>query len=461
MLKQDGRFPHRQSILCHFQSPGGQDRFLTITFPNDLDERDRRWLSKSASELIAEQLKSESLVIIGDRLSPDMQKNIVHLNPNTRHLDIELLGKRQTGNRGNSEPWQDRQIEASKQSTPIAKRRQTNQPDQVLSFHRTPVADTPDLDNPPPKEVPRERIPLDPFKAQREKELLRQPNFRFPRFLTSGPISLVYTPSLGLAETDPRDRFVVDFSTSYSAEEYQGEVVKSLTQYKWSGTFTRYHLSASTRLWQKLGLILETGMGSHDSDIQLDVSSPTAPGGTTFLPNGKVGLGMLDTSITFNYLMESRHGLFRPHATIKLPTGSKRDLLSSGEADISLGASMEWSVDNWHLKGMASFTRAGDILIMDSAQAPVKSNGYLYAALGIGRTLDIWRGERVAASLNFMENPLGRLSDLDDLDDELLSLNASIEKDFSKTGSVRLEGSFGLSNSTPDGSGSLAFYFRF
>ena len=462
-LKQDGRFPDRQSIHCILTSPGGQDRHLAITFPKQLQGRDQSWLAKQASELIATQLKAESLVELGDRLDADMERNVVHLNPERRHLGVELIGKRHLGTKPDLiQEWEEQSHNIAHKQQPIAEKRAIKEENQMLSFHRAPITEAINPDNPPVAEPPYERTPLHPFKAQMEKELLRQPNFRFPRFLVSGPAALTYTPSLGMNDTDPRDVLNIDVSTSFALQDY-AETSGLYTKYKWDGTLTRYHVSASTRLWKKLGLLLETGWGGHDGDIKLDVAHPTAQGGTTFLKAGTLTAGALDTSFTINYLIENKSGLFRPHFTIKFPTGESENLLSSGQMDFSAGASMEWSVQNWHLKGMLSFTKAGDLDIMDAAQAQLKSNPYLYAAFGFGRELNIWGHERVAMSLNFMENPLGRVSDLDDLDNEIASFNVLVEKrlNFNRHSKVRIEGSYGLTSSSPDTSVILGLNLHF
>jgi hypothetical protein len=460
-LKQDARFPDRQAIHCTFTSPGGQDRHLTITFPKQLRGRDQSWLAKQISELIATQLKAESLVELGDRLDADMHVNVVHLNPERRHLAVELIGKRHLGSKADLiQEWENQSRHIAEKEQPITPKRAPEAQNEVLAFHRAPNTEAIDPDNPPVHEPPYERTPLHPFKAQMEKELQRQPSFRFPRFLVSGPAALTYTPSLGINETDPRDFFNVDVSTSFALQDYAGSS-GPYTRYKWDGTLTRYHISASTRLWKKVGLILDGGFGGHDGDAKLDVAHNTAPGGTTFLPKGSLSTGVLDTSFTINYLMENKSGLFRPHFTIKFPTGDQQNLLGSGEMDFSAGASMEWSVQSWHIKGMLSYTKAGDLNVMDPGQAILRSSPYLYASFGLGRELNLWGHERVAMSLNYMENPLGRVSDLDDLDIDIVSFNALIEKRFSQHSDVRLEGSYGLTSSSPDASFTLGVKLHF
>lgn len=462
-LKRDDRFPDKEAIQCRFQNPGGQDRFLTLTFPKNLQDRDRRWISKKAAETISAQLKSESLVERNARLSPDMSLNIVHLNPKHRHLDIELMGKRHTGKALPDlvEPWQEQEKNIAQRSEPTVQRRSNPNQDTVLSFHRSPPAETIDPDNPPLVEKPYERAPIHPFKAQLSRELARQPNFKFPRFLTSGPVSLIYTPNLGLTETDPREHFNAEISTSYTMEHYRSASNDGLTKIRWEGDLLRYHLTLSTRLWNKFGITLDTGMGTHKSDIQLEAAHPTAPGGSTFLNGGALGLGMLDTTVTVNYLMENGFGLFRPHVTYKFPTGSTSNMLGSGQGDASAGASLEWSVNDWHLKGLMAYTVPGELDIFNQRQTPLKTNGYLYAGFGFGRYLNVWGGERVAMSLNFMENPMGRATDLDDLDQELVTLQGLVEKAFTPQLDLRLEASYGFSQSSPDGSILAALNFHF
>jgi hypothetical protein len=454
-LKHDVRFPEEEAIFCKFISPSGEERALTLLFsPAQLNQRGTTWLAKTGAETIANQLKAESVVSLKPRLDPDMNKNIVHLDASRRELQVDILGK--------SSAWRETQNELSQKQLPTALRHQDLDSPELLTFAESPKVKVLNPNNLPEKELPYERLPLKPFKAQVESELQRQLTFPYPRFQTSGPMALLFTPSLSMVECDPR--FYATFATEITATNQSFNGVgptHSFTKLNWDGPLYRQYYSLSTKLWQRLGLSLETGYGQQDAQIELEIDHPTAPGGTTFLPAGGVSGGMLDTTLTINGLWETPSMLFRPHMIIKLPTGDEKNLLGSGHADYSLGASLEGYWQDWHVKSMLSYTRPGELNIFDPGQAPIKTIGYLYAAFGMGRVLNIFGGERVAMSLNAMENPMRRATNLEDLDKVLVSFNALVEKNFTDDFRLRLEAGYGLTTSAADSTLGLSAFLRF
>ena len=482
-LQHDVRHPDREAMFCRFVSPSGEERSLTLLYaPEDLHQRGIAWIARSGAESICRQLKAEAVVNIAPRLDNDISKNIRTLDFSRREIQDELSSPPESNSKrvlekpaqeeplrelqvetiGKSKDWSELQKDLSHKKLPVSSRYQNLDSPELLSFAESVPVQTVDPKNPPLKEIPYERLPIQPFKAQVASELERQLTFPYPRFETGGPTALLLTPSLGMPDSDPRFYGTVGTSASVSSQDFSGRgsshTYNSLT---WSGPLYREYFSASTKLWQRLGLGLESGYGQQDAKIQMEVDHPTAAGGTTFLPSGSVGGGMLDTKLFINGLWETPTMLFRPHMTVKLPTGDQENLLGSGEVDYSLGVSLEGYWYNWHTKGMLSYTRPGDLDIFDPRQAPLKTTPYAYVGLGLGRELNAFGGERVSMSINAMENPLREATNMEDLDDLLVSFNLLVEKSFTDSFTLRLEGGYGLTSSAADTSLGLGAFLRF
>jgi len=256
-------------------------------------------------------------------------------------------------------------------------------------------------------------------------------------------------PSLGRLETDPRDVFSVSTSFSWVREKFSGRQ-SPLVGINWEGEMLRQHISVSTRLWRHLNLSLDTGYGVRNSDhVTLELNHPTALGGTTFLAKRSLDPGLLDSTLTLTLVHDMRRFLFRPFIHVKLPTGDKDSLLGSGSRDAGAGASIEWTQYNWHLKGLLSLTSPGDLDIFASGQGSVATSSYITASLGAGKTLNLFGGERVSMSLTGQQNPLRRLSSMDDLDKEILTLAGLVEKDVNQGLTFQVELFGGLTNSSP------------
>lgn len=450
-LQRDQRFPSRESVRICYHLPSEKKKWLTVTLLPDQIEREssRNWLVRKVSNMIVRQLKAESLILLQPRLDDDLSKNIVFLDANKKRLEVELLGQSPSSRR--SPIPSDQAEELLSKQKPVAERRQPKLGNKVLNFMKSPVTLAKDLKAPLTQEKPRKLAPIDPFHAQKYEALSRQPAFPFPRAVLSGPSSLFMSPSLGTLETDPRDILSVRTSFSLSREDFTG--TEGPENINWKGDFLRQHLSISTRLWKYFSLNLDTGYGVRDSDsVRLEMSHPTAPGGTTFLSNRSLDQGLLDSSLTLTYVHDMKRFLFRPFVHVKLPTGEKESLLSSGSRDMGAGVSIEWNRNSWHLKSLFSVTSPGDLEIFIPSQGSLAAESYITASIGLGRTINLFGGERASMSLTAQQNPLRENANLDELNKDLLTLAAMVEKDFFKHTSFRLEGSAGLTDSSPKAS---------
>ena len=448
-LHRDHRFPSREAVRVRFDLPSGESRWLTMTLlPEQLDEdSSRNWLVRKISNTTLRQLKAEAMVLLQPRLDDDLSKNIVLLNAKERRLEVELLGKSPASRTSPIPP--DHADKVLAKEKPVAERRQPGLTDKILNFMNSPLNRKKDLKAPLAEEPPRKLTPIDPFHAQKHKARSRQPAFPFPRSVLSGPPSLFLSPSLGRLETDPRDRF--SFSTSFSfVEENFSGAQGPLVSLNWKGEVLRQHISFSTRLWRHLNISLDTGYGVRNSDgVQLELNHPSAPGGTTFLSKRNLDPGLLDSTLTLTLVHDMRSFIFRPFLHVKLPTGNKESLLSSGGRDAGAGASLEWTQNDWHLKSMFSITSPEDLDIFAPSQGSVATSGYITLSVGVGKTLNLFGGERVSMSLTGQQNPLRRLSSIDDLDKEIVTLAGLVEKDIRKGLTFQLEVFGGMTNASP------------
>ena len=448
-LQRDHRFPGREAVRVQFNLPSGEKRWLTMTLlPEQLEAPStRNWLIRKISNTTLRQLKAEAMVLLQPRLDGDLSKNIVLLDAKEKRLEVELLGQSPSSRTSPIPPDHAREVLAKEK--PISSRRQSPIAKKVLNFMRSPITRKKDLKAPLPKEEKPELTPINPFYAQKHKALSRQPAFPFPRSVLSGPPSLFLAPSLGRLETDPRDTFSLSTAFTWVNEDYGGSQ-GPLVGLRWKGEMLRQHISVSTRLWRYFNLSLDTGYGVRNSnDVRLELNHPTAPGGTTFLAQRNLDPGLLDSTLTLTMVHDMRRFIFRPFIHVKLPTGSKEALLSSGGRDAGAGLSMEWLQNNWHLKSMFSITSPEDLDIFAPTQGSVATSSYVTIALGIGKTLNLFGGERVSMSLTGQQNPLRRLSNMDDLDKEILTLAGLVEKDIQENLTFQLEVFGGLTNSSP------------
>ena len=482
-LQHDVRYPDCEAMYCRFTSPQGEERTLTLLYsPEALNQRGISWLAKSGAESICRQLKAEAVVNLAPRLDRDISKNIIRLDVSRREILVEKTGlgkdkpetqREKTGlgkdrrelqveTVGVHKDWSELQDDLSNTKLPISSRHQNLDAPELLSFGQAPPVGVVDPKNPPAKEIPYERLPIQPFKAQVASELERQLTFPYPRFETGGPVALLLTPSLGMPDSDPRFYGTVGTSTSVTSQDFYGRGSgHSFNQLTWNGPLYREVFSVATKLWERLGIGMESGFGQQDAQIEMEIDHPTAPGGTTFLPSGTLDGGMLDTKLFINGLWETPTMLYRPHLVVKVPTGDQNNLLGSGHIDYSLGASLEGYWYNWHVKSMLSYTRPGDLDIFDPRQAPLKTTPYAYVGLGLGRELNAFGGERVSMSLNAMENPLREATNMNDLDKLLVSISGLVEKSFTDSLTLRLEGAYGLTASAADTSLALSAFLRF
>jgi len=210
-----------------------------------MNDRMKNWLINKLTDKIHTQLRRESLLELGSRLSTDMQQNQFDVNYGKNSLDVELL-KPPTLTQGVDSikfpPPYRYKTSLQKDKDPRVVEGIINKSlPEVIKEEVEPVTDF---------------IAVNPFQAEVVRRLQHHPAFNYPRFRTSGLTAAFLVPSLSWHTTDPRNQWSVEMDASMAEESYHESFAYEAVNIE--GKYLTQTVSLSTLLWKRINVGLET-----------------------------------------------------------------------------------------------------------------------------------------------------------------------------------------------------------
>ena len=258
----------------------------------------------------------------------------------------------------------------------------------------------------------------------------------YPKVNSSGLTSLL--PQIGLEEywVNPDKEINLQFHTSYTDEDFSYQFGDYDLQSK--GEYTQAKLLISKRISNyTLGFTMNSGLRKS----KYTLTSRTAPVRNIY-DNFDFALG--DVSLYADVQLPPSILPLTTSLIVKLPTGSKKDLMSVDSTDVTFGINTSF----YHFDYQLNYTIVGTTDFLNLQQDSGVDN---YMSFAMGKSFKWLRlpSSQLSVALYVSENPLEHLIQIENVNQLIISAGTKYTREF-KNSHYNIEASVGLTDTAPN-----------
>ncbi len=303
----------------------------------------------------------------------------------------------------------------------------------------------------------KQRVQDIPAYAKRDKKS-DSVSHAYPSLRLSGIQGLSLHPSIQFVkEKDNKYGLNFNFDFSQTSENYKGSDSRVFLENRGKLYGVDFKISKTYKKNIKFNCKVKTG--AHDSSIGLSrVNGSLAQ---SFYDSKKTSYALSDIELGASYQVDYLGFEILPFTIVKIATGSKKDVLSTGSEDYSAGLSIRYIFENnLSMVAQASYNMIGKMEFQKSGINSLNLKDGFTASLGINSPINKENKHgSLAAAIYYSENPFRVSSNIRQMKDDFFTIGFLYDSDKKASLNYTLGINFGLSDSAPNSSIGLSFLY--